>query len=187
VAGTVVSLAAGAFDQETLELPDDSLVLLEDVEAIEAENQTLEETYAGLTEERLWSGAWSLPSLGPITNPFGLQRSINDGPYNPHSGTDIAAEEGTTVTAAADGRIAFAGALHLRGNSVIIDHGAGVFTGYHHMQSISVSQGDTVAAGDLVGFIGQTGFVSGPHLHWEAIVRGVRVDPTLWTFRAVEP
>jgi murein DD-endopeptidase MepM/ murein hydrolase activator NlpD len=128
-----------------------------------------------------------MPADGPITNPFGLQRSINGGPFSPHSGTDIGAEDGTPVVAAAAGRVAFAGALYLRGNSVIIDHGAGVFSGYHHLESIAVAEEQVVEMGDLVGFVGATGLVSGPHLHWEAIIGGVRVDPTLWTFRSLEP
>mgnify|MGYP003512929549 CR=1 FL=1 len=69
--------------------------------------------------------------------------------------------------------IAFAGYLATRGNSVIIDHGMGVFTGYHHMSRIDVAQGQDVATGALVGAVGTTGLSTGPHLHWELVVGGV--------------
>lgn len=187
LASATVSIEPGGFEQEYIELPPESVGLLSDAEAIEEERRILEQVYAGFTSERLWIGAWVIPAAGPITDPFGLQRSINGGPFSPHSGTDIAAEEGTPVAASASGRVAFAGPLYLRGNSVIIDHGAGVFSGYHHMQSVAVTEGQAVTAGDLVGYVGETGLVSGPHLHWEAVVHSVRVDPTLWTYGPVEP
>jgi murein DD-endopeptidase MepM/ murein hydrolase activator NlpD len=187
LASTSVSIAAGGFAQEYVELPPESIDLLTDTPAVEAERQTLAQAYAGFTAERLWSGAWIIPAAGAITNPFGLQRSINGGPYFPHSGTDIAAEKGTPVAAAASGTVVLARALYLYGNAVVIDHGAGVFTSYNHLDSIAVSEGQSVTAGDLIGYMGETGFVNGPHLHWEAIVHGVRVDPTLWTYGPVEP
>lgn len=186
-ASTAVSIGRGGFQEEYLQLPPESVSLLSDREAIEEERRTLERVYAGFTPERLWTRAWIMPAEGPITNPFGLMRSINGGPFSPHTGMDIAAEAGAPVVAAASGRVAFAGELYLRGNSVIIDHGAGVFSGYYHMESVAVAEGDWVTVGDLVGFVGATGLVSGPHLHWEAVVHGVRVDPTLWTYGPVEP
>jgi len=187
LASAVVSIGAGGFAQEYVELPPESAGLLADAAAIEQERQTLARVYAGFTPERLWFGAWGLPAAGPITNPFGLQRSINGGPFSPHTGTDIAAEAGAVVVAAAGGRVAFAGPLYLRGNSVIIDHGAGVFSGYHHLSAIAATEGQAINQGDLVGYVGATGLVSGAHLHWEAIVGGVRVDPTLWTYGPVDP
>ncbi len=187
LAAAVVGVAAGGFGQEYVELPPESAGLLADAAAIEQERRALASVYAAFTPQRLWSGAWLLPAAGPITNPFGLQRSINGGPFSPHTGTDIAAEAGAVVVAAAGGRVAFAGPLYLRGNSVVLDHGAGVFSGYHHLSALAVSEGQAVNQGDLLGYVGATGLVSGAHLHWEAIVGGVRVDPTLWTYGPVEP
>jgi murein DD-endopeptidase MepM/ murein hydrolase activator NlpD len=161
--------------------------LLSDQVAIDQERATLTQVYAGFTPQRLWSGAWILPAAGPITNAFGLQRSINGGAYHGHTGTDIANDKGTPVVAAASGTVALAGPLYLYGNVVVIDHGAGVFTSYNHLDSIAVTAGQNITIGDLVGFMGETGFVSGPHLHWEAIIGGVRTDPLLWTEATVEP
>lgn len=187
IGGTTVSVAASEFPTEYITLPPESANLLTDTAAIEEENRTLAAIYAGFTPQRLWAGPWGLPAQGDITQPFGLLRSINGGPLFPHSGTDIAAEAGVPVVASAGGRVAFAGPLYLRGNSVIIDHGAGVFSGYHHLSELTVSSGQPVAQGDLIGRVGSTGLVSGPHLHWEVIVHGTRVDPVLFTFRDFGP
>jgi murein DD-endopeptidase MepM/ murein hydrolase activator NlpD len=70
---------------------------------------------------------------------------------------------------------------------VIIDHGAGVFTGYHHMSRIDVAIGAGVVPGQQIGAIGATGLATGPHLHWELIVSGVNVDPVFWTYEGVAP
>ena len=104
-----------------------------------------------------------------------------------HRGIDFSAAEGTPVAAANAGRIAFVGDLALRGISIIIDHGAGVFSGYHHLSSTAVQEGQRVAKGDLVGYSGDTGQSTGPHLHWEIIVRGVEVDALAWTEREIGP
>lgn len=190
-AGTIasgqVTVADGGFLYEDLELPPSSIDLLSDQEAINEERQTLSAVYGGFTQERLWSGPWTLPAAGPITNSFGLQRSINGGPYNGHSGTDIANEFGTPVVAAAAGTVVLAEELYLYGNAVVIDHGAGVFSSYNHLQAITAVAGQSVERGDLIGEMGATGFVSGSHVHWEAIVHGTRVDPMLFTQAGIEP
>ena len=187
IASASVSIAPGGFQQESVDLPPSSVDLLSDQAAVQQERATLAQVYAGFTPQRLWSGAWILPAQGAISNPFGLQRSINGGPYSPHTGTDIANEKGTPVVAAAGGTVALAAKLYLYGNAVVIDHGAGVFSSYNHLDSLTVAQGQAVAAGDLIGYMGETGFVNGPHVHWEAIIGGVRTDPTLWTYGPVEP
>ncbi len=187
IANGSVTLSEGGFDFESIELPESSTDLLQDTAAIAQERRTLQDTYAVVTPRPLWSGAWIMPAQGPITNAFGLQRSINGGAYFPHTGTDIANEKGSPVAAAASGKVSLARKLYLYGNAVVIDHGAGVFTSYNHLDSIAVKAGQTIKIGDLVGSMGETGFVSGPHLHWEAIIGGVRTDPTLWTQVPVNP
>jgi len=187
LASGVLTVGDGGFEFVSIELPPSSIDLLSDQVAINAERATLAQVYAGFTPERRWSGAWILPAPGVVTNEFGLMRSINGGAYFPHTGTDIANEKGTAVAAAASGVVTLARPMYLYGNVVVIDHGAGVFTSYNHLNSIAVSEGRVITIGDLVGFMGETGFVSGPHLHWEAIIGGVRTDPTFWTLAPVEP
>jgi murein DD-endopeptidase MepM/ murein hydrolase activator NlpD len=187
IASAPVSVADGEFESITLTVPQESIDLLSDAAAIEAERQLVKETYATVTPQRLWSGAWLTPVDGPISNTFGVQRSVNGGPFGTHGGIDIVAEGGTAIVAAASGRVALAQPLYLLGNSVLIDHGAGLLTGYHHMSSIAVSAGQEITKGDLVGYVGATGFVSGDHLHWEARIHGVRVNATLLPLAPLEP
>lgn len=187
IASASVDIGEGGFQFENLQLPPSSSALLSDTARIEAERVRVEQVLAGFSLEKRWSGAWVVPTEGHTTNTFGLQRSINGGPYYPHTGTDLANAKGTPVYAAAAGVVALAEGLFLYGESVILDHGAGVFSSYNHMDSLAVTAGQTVNQGDLLGYMGETGMVTGPHLHWEAIVHGVRVDPTLWTQTPVEP
>lgn len=106
---------------------------------------------------------------------------------NFHSGADLAAEEGTPIAAAAAGRVSWVGAMPIRGNSVILDHGQGVKTGYHHLLEIAVEAGQTLDPGSVVGALGATGLTTGPHLHWELTIWGTNVDPMTWTRQAFVP
>jgi murein DD-endopeptidase MepM/ murein hydrolase activator NlpD len=157
-------------------------------EEVQVEQNIRSRVYAGFTPEQLWDGAFIIPVPGVVTTAFGTARSYNGGPPSlNHSGTDFGADEGTPVQAAASGRIAFAGSLTTRGESVIIDHGAGVFTAYHHLSRIDVAEGQSVEQGSVIGAVGMTGLATGPHLHWELVVGGVNVDPVYWTFAGVAP
>jgi hypothetical protein len=187
VAAGVLTVTDGGFQYESIDLPPSSTDLLQDQAAVDAERATLNAIYAGFTPVKMWSGAWSWPAVGTISNVFGLQRSINGGAYYPHSGTDIANEKGTSLMASSGGTVVLARAMYLYGNVVVIDHGLGVYTSYNHMDSITVAEGQSVSQGDVLGAMGETGFVNGPHVHWEAIISGVRTDPTLWTLGPVEP
>jgi murein DD-endopeptidase MepM/ murein hydrolase activator NlpD len=187
VALGLLNVLEGGFRFISIELPPSSIGLLSDQAAVNAERATLAEVFSRFTPERRWSGTWILPAPGVVSNEFGVMRSINGGPYYPHTGTDIANTKGTPVAAAASGVVVLARPLYLYGHVVIIDHGAGVFSGYNHLDGISVAEGQAVAIGDLVGFMGETGFVSGPHLHWEVVIRGVRTDPMIWVNESVQP
>ena len=135
-----------------------------------------------------WEARFRIPAEGVITTDFGSPRSINGGPVgSPHTGTDFANARGTPVIATAPGRVAWVGDMPIRGRSVIIDHGAGVRSGYHHLDSEEVAVGQTVEAGQVIGAIGSTGLSTGPHLHWEITVWGVNVDPLVWTERRYRP
>ncbi|HXK34412.1 MAG TPA: M23 family metallopeptidase [Dehalococcoidia bacterium] len=183
-----LSVAATAFPVEALEVPVGGPNGLRPPEDVQYEENIRAATYAVFTPEKLWSGPFILPVDGPITTAFGTARSYNGGPpTNNHSGTDFAAETGTPVRAANAGRVAFAGPLTVRGDSVIIDHGAGVFTAYHHLSRIDVVQGQFVAQGAIIGAVGMTGLSTGPHLHWELVVHGTNVDPVFWTYAGVAP
>ena len=176
-----------AYPVEYVALPPDRAALL-DPGIVQEELNRRAAIFSGFTPERLWSGPFAMPVLGTVGGGYGVGRSYDGGPVvDYHHGTDITAEAGVPVVASNGGRVAFAGALAIRGNTVIIDHGLGVYSGYHHMSEIAVVEGQHVAKGDLVGTIGDTGLASGPHLHWEIIVGGLNVDPVPWTEAEIGP
>nr|WP_246480631.1 peptidoglycan DD-metalloendopeptidase family protein [Motiliproteus sediminis] len=123
---------------------------------------------------------FELPARGPFSSPFGLKRFFNDQPRAPHSGLDIAAPKGAPITAPAPGVVTAAGDYFFNGRNVVLDHGHGLVTMYSHLDRIDVSVGDRVKTGDSLGTIGNSGRVTGPHLHWTVSLNNVRVDPMLF-------
>jgi len=184
----MVVVDATDFPAEYLQVPPDGPNGLQPPDQVQKELDIRARVYAQVSPAKLWNGAFILPVTGPISTAFGTSRSYNGGPLSTHhSGTDFAADEGTPVKAAADGRVAFTGMLTTRGNSVMIDHGLGVFTAYHHLSRIDVAEGQMVKQGQIIGAVGMTGLATGPHLHWELVVGGENVDPVYWTFEGVAP
>ncbi|MBK6429364.1 peptidoglycan DD-metalloendopeptidase family protein [Candidatus Amarolinea dominans] len=133
-----------------------------------------------------WTRVFTSPlgSAFQTTSPFGTRRSYNGGPVTSfHEGQDYSAPTGTTVTAPAPGVVVLAETLAVRGNAVILDHGAGLHTGYWHLSKIEVTVGQQVKAGDKLGEVGTTGLSTGAHLHWEMRVGLIPVDPLTWLQR----
>lgn len=127
--------------------------------------------------ERRWTGPFHLPVDAPPRDNFGSRRVLNGKPKASHEGMDLAAAEGQSVTAPGPGRVALADDLYFSGGTVILDHGAGLFTLYFHLSRIDVKAGQTVAEGERLGAVGATGRATGPHLHWGARVNRARVNP----------
>lgn len=177
--GAILSVKAGHFAIERLRL-DPKFVQLnpEDTKRAEEETKHLRGLFALSTPERLWRGPFRVPLNGVKkgTN-FGRRRVLNGQPGSPHSGLDLAAAAGTPVHATQRGRVVLAEALFFSGNTVILDHGLGLYTLYGHLESFAVSLGDTVAAGATLGRVGSTGRATGPHLHWGMYVNTAKVNP----------
>lgn len=187
LASSTVSVLDGDFTRVEFDLPPAAVDLLVDQERINRERALVASAVSALTPVKYWSGPWIMPTEGEISSEFGEMRSENGGPYFPHLGTDIANEVGTPIYAPADGVVALNEELLLYGNMVILDHGVGVFSLYGHMDSSVVVAGQSVSKGQLIGYMGQTGYVTGPHVHWEAIVHGTRVSGGLFTLGATDP
>jgi murein DD-endopeptidase MepM/ murein hydrolase activator NlpD len=125
-----------------------------------------------------WQHGFEIPLQGRISGNFGNQRIFNGIPKNPHSGTDIAAQEGSEVKASSNGVVVLAGGNYFySGNMVIIDHGDMLKTIYAHLKEVKVKKGDEVKKGDVIGLVGKTGRATGPHLHWGAVAQNVRFNP----------
>lgn len=147
------------------------------------EEDKFKEIISKITPEKYWTGVWTCPGYDPtwITSTFGNRRSYNGGPYSYfHSGIDYGGGTGLEIKAPAAGVVVFAEPLTVRGNATIIDHGWGVYSGFWHQSEFRVKVGDRIEAGQVIGLVGGTGRVTGPHLHWEVLVNGVHVDPYTW-------
>lgn len=144
----------------------------------EAETKRLREIYDRVTPERLWNGPFRVPLDGDFKGSnFGKRRVLNGHRGSPHGGVDFPAPTGTPVHAAQSGRVVLAEELYFSGNTVIVDHGLGIYTFYCHFSKIDAKVGEDVVAGTVLGEVGATGRVTGPHLHWGLEVQRARVNP----------
>lgn len=193
-AGATLDAASVVYEIVAIDRPVDYLTLTEEQSSVLTAEAGAEELslralqFTQFDQAPHWMEPFLRPAGGTITTEFGSGRSYNGGPVGSfHTGTDFGGGLGVPVRAAAPGRVAWVGAMPIRGNSVILDHGAGVKSGYHHLDTIAVAVGDQVAASGTLGTMGATGLATGPHLHWEITVWGVNVDPLAWTQRAFRP
>ena len=132
------------------------------------------------TAEDNFSTGFQWPVTGTITGVYGSQRILNGNPRRPHYGVDIAAPEGTPIRAMGSGTVRLAHHdMVLTGKTLVIDHGHGLMSVYVHMSELTVSEGQRVETGEVVGAVGQTGRATGPHLHWGVTLFSVQLDPML--------
>jgi murein DD-endopeptidase MepM/ murein hydrolase activator NlpD len=154
-----------------------------DPEVRQKEDRFLHLIYSNFSEERRWEGPFQVPVTDTVvTAYYGGGRSYNEGPVTIyHTGTDFDGDIGTPILSAAEGTVVYSDSLELRGQTVIIDHGLGVMTGYYHLSEIFVDVGEDVAAAQPIGLGGSTGLSTGPHLHWDLRIMDVPVDGMRWT------
>lgn len=160
-----------------------------DIENNETENAHWSEIVAPVTAEKYWDGVFQSPVPAVFSDcfpsRFGHRRSYNQsGYFFFHSGLDFCGGVGIEIFAPAPGRVVFDGELTIRGNATVIDHGWGLYSAYGHQSKIMVFEGDWVETGQVIGLVGETGRVTGPHLHWEIIAGGIQVDPLSWLSQA---
>jgi murein DD-endopeptidase MepM/ murein hydrolase activator NlpD len=178
-------MESGNYANETLSVEQTTI----DQATIENENAAIAQILAPITSEKLWSGNFRFPVDGKLedntigfSSYFGNRRSFNNGQYKGfHGGLDfLVVVMSFNVYAPAPGTVVYTGKMDIRGNTIFIDHGQGIYTGYAHLKEIDVNVGDRVETGQLIGLIGATGRVTGPHLHWDVWVNGNTVDPFDW-------
>jgi hypothetical protein len=173
-----ISVRTGKFPTEHLKVAPNFVEPNPEQAAKAAEDQKkLRAIYATVTPDKLWTGTFRIPLDGVKTGGnFGKRRVLNGKSNSPHSGVDLPSPTGTPVHAAQSGRVVLAEELYFAGNTVIIDHGFGVYTLYGHFSEIDSKVGDEVKVGDVIGKVGATGRVTGPHLHWGLEVDRARVN-----------
>jgi murein DD-endopeptidase MepM/ murein hydrolase activator NlpD len=148
-----------------------------DLDRAHRESKETEAIYARITTDLAPDEPFTVPIPGVVGTNFGDRRIFNGEPRAPHSGADLHAASGTPVHATNRGRVVLAKNLFFTGNTVILDHGLGIYSLYAHLSRIDVKSGEMVTNGQVVGLVGATGRVTAPHLHWGMRVQGARVDP----------
>ncbi len=178
-------LASGNYRQEELTVEDTTI----QQDVIQAENQEVQEILQASGPDKYWQSLFRFPVLGSLeddtiafSSVFGSRRSYNRGEYEGyHGGLDFSVVlMNLDVYAPAAGRVIYTGEMPIRGKTIFIDHGQGVVSGYGHLNNYYVAVGDRVEPGQLIGEIGKTGRVTGPHLHWDIFINGTPVDPFDW-------
>jgi len=148
-----------------------------DLARVHGEKKGLAALYKIRSRKAFWLRGFTAPVEAARGSSFGLRRIFNGEPRSPHSGADLLAGAGTPVKAPDAGRVVMADNLFFSGNTVILDHGGGLYTLYAHLEDFAVRKGQIVRQGSVLGHVGATGRVTGPHLHWGARLNGVRIDP----------
>jgi len=144
---------------------------------IEDEAVLLSSLWAHVTPERLWTSPFIRPVAEAANSAFGKRSVFNGQARSPHTGADFESPAGTPVHAPSEGRVVVARELYYTGNTVILDHGLGLYSLFAHFSEIDVHDKDLVSQGQVLGKVGATGRVTGPHLHWAIRLNGARVDP----------
>jgi murein DD-endopeptidase MepM/ murein hydrolase activator NlpD len=176
-----VNLQDAGYGIQYIDVPVELAALL--VPEVRAEEDAfLTGIYSQFTDTAYWDGPFTLPITGTVISAsYGASRSYNQGPVEIfHTGIDFAGSIGTPIYAPAAGKVIFSDTLAIRGNTLILDHGLGVMTGYYHLSAVHVDVGQDVDAGQHMADGGSTGLSTGPHLHWELRILDAAVDGLQW-------
>jgi murein DD-endopeptidase MepM/ murein hydrolase activator NlpD len=176
-ADSQVQVIEKEYPVERFTLKEKVTLTAEELKRVDREKDILDSIWNTESPESLWTPGFIAPVSGRKGSVFGLRRIINNEPRSPHTGADIKADEGTQVLATSSGKIVFAAEQFFSGNSIVLDHGNGIYSMYFHLSKIVTPLGTVVKKGDVIGLVGMTGRASGPHLHWGFRVQGARVDP----------
>jgi hypothetical protein len=176
--GRTIKILSKKFPEQRITV-DEKFVTLNpaDQKRADEEAQRMSVLWERASSERLWAGQFLRPIPSSLTSGFGRRRIVNGQPRSPHAGVDFKASQGTSIQAANSGTVVLSDNLFFSGNTIVIDHGLGLFTYYAHCEKMAVKEGAKVQKGEIIGTVGATGRVTGPHLHWSCRLNGARVDP----------
>jgi murein DD-endopeptidase MepM/ murein hydrolase activator NlpD len=176
-----VTIFSHGYDEQRLTIKNKSYVTPDQshLDRIARERKVIDAALNRFRNVMVTDVALAAPLNGRRSSSFGLRRFFNDQPRAPHKGMDIAAPSGTPIAAPRTGLVTATGDFFFNGNTVIVDHGQGFVTMYCHLSEIAVGDGDEVVAGQVLGAVGATGRVTGPHLHFGAYLNGTAVDPAI--------
>tara|TARA_B100001778_G_C18599038_1_gene636263 strand:- start:2478 stop:3263 length:786 start_codon:yes stop_codon:yes gene_type:complete len=179
--GRTILVNYSDFGESRIEIDNESLVnpSIEDRERASGEYLKIRSIIKGNSTQFDQDFNFLAPVNAVITSPFGKRRFINDSPRSPHMGLDIRGAVGTSIVAPKMGKVVLAENHFYSGNIVILDHGGGLFTSFSHLDSFIVQVGEIVDQGQEFAFVGSTGRVTGPHLHWVVYLNGNRINPEL--------
>ena len=148
-----------------------------DMERIKKESKIIGRALRTVSGSRMWTSPFKRPVPGSVSSVYGLRRIFNGQPRAPHRGLDLDASMGDPIRVCNRGRVILTGDHYFAGQSVYVDHGLGLISMYIHMSKILVQEGQMVEKGDVIGQVGKSGRVTGPHLHFGLYSLGLAVDP----------
>ncbi len=177
-----VDVTAHAYREQRITVENKSYVEQnqEQLDRIWSERKIIDAVLQSYTDVPVDGLSLNAPVPGTQSSSFGYRRFFNDQPRSPHKGMDISAGNGVRVVAPRKALVAATGNYFFNGNTVLLDHGQGFVTMYCHLSEIAVEQGQSVDVGDLLGAVGATGRVTGPHLHFGTYLNGTAVDPAIF-------
>ena len=166
-----------SFTTTELTLPDDQVFLSKkDLKRVKRENKRLKQIFQKVSQSH-YEESFILPLENDISTPFGIKRILNKKWISIHRGVDVTGKDGEEVKASNNGRVALAEELFFGGNTIILDHGLGIYTIYMHLSNFNVNVGEMVSKGDIIGFVGSSGRSTGPHLHFGVKVMNMSANP----------
>ena len=182
IMGETIILSEKKFRESRITIKDNKFnqISNENLTRIKTEREIYRKKISLKSVQKYQDTKFNFPAKGIISSEYGVKRFINGSPRNPHLGLDIAAETGTSVVAPENGKVIFVGEFFYRGNLIIIDHGNGIISTYSHLNETFVSEGDNVLKNSKIGTVGSSGRVTGPHLHFEIILLGTKINPMLF-------